>query len=427
MSVLIETTLGEIVIDLYTSNCQTGDPDSTGQGGQSIWGTIHGDQRKYFFPEIRKDLIHSKKGLVSFACHGSGKNLRAASQFFFTLADELDSLDGKHTVFGEVAEGLDILEAINQSICDEGGRPYRDIRIKHTIILDDPFDDPEGFIEPDRSPVPTEALLKAARIDPDEVLVEDIPEEERERLAQLDEIKARALTLEMVGDLPFAEIKPPENVLFVCKLNPITRDEDLEIIFGRFGTILRFFSFLIVSCEIIRDKTSGESLGYAFIEYENKQDCELAYSKMENVLIDDRRIHVDFSQSVSKLNNEFNGGKVSYGNGLEKKTRYRDQIEKEDDYELIFDHQGHSSRVDASKSKSREKEDDMKRRSEDSSDRRDRRSRSPQRGRSGDNRESRDGKDRSNSRWRDRSYSRDSRHTDYRKRNDDRYRDRRAR
>ena len=35
---------------------------------------------------------------------------------------------------------------------------------------------------------------------------------------------------------------PPENVLFVCKLNPVTKDEDLEIIFGRFGKI--------VSCEV---------------------------------------------------------------------------------------------------------------------------------------------------------------------------------
>ncbi len=46
----------------------------------------------------------------------------------------------------------------------------------------------------------------------------------------------------MVGDIPDADAKPPENVLFVCKLNPVTTDEDLEIIFSRFGTI--------VSCEV---------------------------------------------------------------------------------------------------------------------------------------------------------------------------------
>jgi hypothetical protein len=41
-----------------------------------------------------------------------------------------------------------------------------------------------------------------------------------------------------VGDLPDADIRPPDNVLFVCKLNPHTTDEDLETIFSRFGEIV---------------------------------------------------------------------------------------------------------------------------------------------------------------------------------------------
>lgn len=70
-------------------------------------------------------------------------------------------------------------------------------------------------------------------------------------------------------------------------------DDDLHLIFSRFGTIL--------SCEIIRDKRTGDSLQYGFIEFENQKDCEQAYFKMQGVLIDDHRIHVDFSQSVSFL------------------------------------------------------------------------------------------------------------------------------
>ena len=62
------------------------------------------------------------------------------------------------------------------------------------------------------------------------------------------------------------------------------------MIFSRFGQIL--------SCEIIRDKRTGDSLQYAFIEFEHQKDCEQAYFKMQGVLIDDHRIHVDFSQSV---------------------------------------------------------------------------------------------------------------------------------
>ncbi len=47
-------------------------------------------------------------------------------------------------------------------------------------------------------------------------------EEAREKFRREREARAQALTLEIVGDLPFAEVKPPENVLFVCKLNPVT-------------------------------------------------------------------------------------------------------------------------------------------------------------------------------------------------------------
>jgi peptidyl-prolyl cis-trans isomerase-like 4 len=61
--------------------------------------------------------------------------------------------------------------------------------------------------------------------------------EEVEEIAKEKEAAARATILEIVGDLPDAEVAPPENVLFVCKLNPVTTDEDLEIIFSRFGKI----------------------------------------------------------------------------------------------------------------------------------------------------------------------------------------------
>ena len=91
------------------------------------------------------------------------------------------------------------------------------------------------------------------------------------------EAKAQAIVLEMIGDLPDADCAPPENVLFVCKLNPVTTDDDLEIIFSRFGKV--------VSCEVIRDKKSQESLQYAFVEFEDQKACESAYFKMDNVLI----------------------------------------------------------------------------------------------------------------------------------------------
>lgn len=113
-----------------------------------------------------------------------------------------------------------------------------------------------------------------------------------EELKIEQEVRTHTQLLTLIGDLPDANVKPPNNVLFVCKLNPVTTSEDLEIIFSRFGEIK--------SCEVIRDKRTGASLQYAFIEYEKEADCEDAYFKMDKVVIDDRRIHVDFSQSVAR-------------------------------------------------------------------------------------------------------------------------------
>ena len=64
--------------------------------------------------------------------------------------------------------------------------------------------------------------------------------EELIELRSAKEAKARATILEIVGDIPDADMAPPENVLFVCKLNPVTSDDDLEIIFSRFGKIIGY-------------------------------------------------------------------------------------------------------------------------------------------------------------------------------------------
>lgn len=171
------------------------------------------------------------------------------------------------------------------------------------FVVEDPFEDPPGLAIPDAPP--TSPPDNSTRIAEDEDPLETLPEEEAEEIRRKKAAQASALTLEMVGDLPFANVRPPENVLFVCKLNPVTRDEDLELIFSRFGTI--------ISCQVIRDKKTGDSLQYAFIEFDKREEAEQvrrfrttaggivpnvnlqAYFKMQNVLVDDRRIWVDLS------------------------------------------------------------------------------------------------------------------------------------
>ena len=214
---------------------ETGDPIGPGvpgsDGGTSIWGLVDGPARKHFPAEFHPKLKHSERGTVSMATAPGPKDPDervAASQFIITLGDGLDYLDGKAAIFGKVVEGFDALEKVNDAFCDEKGRPLKDIRIRHTVVLDDPFADPKGLVEPSESPVPSQAQLATVRIADDEELDDNMDEEAIEKLRREREARAQALTLEMVGDLPFAEVKPPENVLFVCKLNPVTQGKALS-------------------------------------------------------------------------------------------------------------------------------------------------------------------------------------------------------
>jgi len=323
MAVLLETSLGDISIDLevdrcpiacknflklckikYYNNCiffsmqrdfvaQTGDPTNTGKGGESVYGQCYGEQAKFFEDEIFPNVKHTRPGLVAMANTAPGAN---TSQFYITLGDNLDYLDGKHTIFGEVSEGLDILQKLNDATVDEETNcPIQDVRIHHTHILDDPYDDPAGLSVPPSSParvVEAHAIGYIGELESWDPNKETRTQEEIDRTTREREAKSRKEVLTMVGDLMYEEQAPPEHVVFVCKLNPVTTSEDLELIFSQFGKVSR--------ADVIKDWKTGESLQYAFIEFGSKEIAQRAYLKMDNVLIDDRRIHVDFSQSTSK-------------------------------------------------------------------------------------------------------------------------------
>ena len=89
-------------------------------------------------PEVVPRLKHTAKGTVSMAIAPSpdGKALGGCgSQFFITLADNIDYLDGKHAVFGHVVEGLETLDKLSETYVDSDGRPLKDVRIRHVIVL----------------------------------------------------------------------------------------------------------------------------------------------------------------------------------------------------------------------------------------------------------------------------------------------------
>jgi len=286
----------------------TGDPTGTGKGGNNVW-ELTGAGKVSLADEARLNRVPDRVGMV---CSTWAQGAEHSSQFFITLrAEGYEHLRGKIIVLGETAEGTNTLKALNALYCDEEGRPYQDVRIQHTDILHDPFPDPPGLgrLMPPTSPVSANKtnpyVSKTERVGrriPYERDLTDSTPTLKMRDAQAAEAKrqeaaSRAMVLEMVGDLPDADIKPPDEILFVCKLNAITTDQDLELIFSRFGSIK--------DCSIVRDSLTGASLQYAFIEFVEEKSCLAAYEKMNNVLIDDRRIKVDFSQSVAQEWNKF--------------------------------------------------------------------------------------------------------------------------
>lgn len=156
-TIIMNTSAGDIVIDMYgdatpktvenfVTLAQTGFYDGTRfhriienfmiQGGdplskdlsqKAFWGTGGPDYRfeDEFVPELSNIA-----GTISMANAGPGTN---GSQFFINVADNT-FLDGKHTVFGMVTEGYDIVEALSQVATDATDKPLEDVVLNSVTI-----------------------------------------------------------------------------------------------------------------------------------------------------------------------------------------------------------------------------------------------------------------------------------------------------
>ena len=105
---------------------QGGDPTGTGTGGESIWG-------EPFQDEVSDEFLFDRPGLLAMANSGPNTN---KSQFFITVKPT-PHLNKKHTIFGEVVGGFDIVEKINNSATDAKGKPSEEQKIIKTYLKED--------------------------------------------------------------------------------------------------------------------------------------------------------------------------------------------------------------------------------------------------------------------------------------------------
>ncbi len=106
---------------------QSGDPLSKDVANKSMWGT--GGPGYQFEDEFVQGLSNVK-GTISMANSGPGTN---GSQFFINTVDNL-YLDGRHTVFGKVIEGMDVVDKINNTPTNSDDKPLEDVLIADVMV-----------------------------------------------------------------------------------------------------------------------------------------------------------------------------------------------------------------------------------------------------------------------------------------------------
>ncbi|CAG8719609.1 12862_t:CDS:2, partial [Gigaspora rosea] len=146
--VRIMTNLGNLNVELFCDKIQGGDPTGTGKGGESYW-------KKDFVDEFKSNLSHNERGLLSMANRGKNTN----SSHFFTFRPCVH-LDNKHTIFGKIVGGKDVLDKMETVPTDDSDRPLNEIKIVNVTVFVDPYEEYKKNLEKKLNRQSTEKQVK---------------------------------------------------------------------------------------------------------------------------------------------------------------------------------------------------------------------------------------------------------------------------
>lgn len=139
---------------------QTGDPTGTGTGGESAFGKPFEDEINPWALDVdeatikqlqdagykyNKDLKSMKNTVGAIAMANSGPNTNG-SQFFIITEQDQPHLNGRHTVFGRVIEGMDVVKKIAAVEVDSSDKPKTDVVMKKVTIKDVESENKEGSV-----------------------------------------------------------------------------------------------------------------------------------------------------------------------------------------------------------------------------------------------------------------------------------------